>query len=54
MRHYKPTPLKMNVVLEIRLVPEHVGELLPQRVLLFPCGFFYSVPAPLNSAHSHL
>jgi hypothetical protein len=47
-------PLKMNLVLEIRLVPEQVGKLIPQRVLSFPCGFFYSVSVPLDSAHSYL
>jgi hypothetical protein len=52
-RRYKPTPLKMNLILEIRLVPEQVGKLFPQRILSFPHGFFYSVSAPLDSAHPY-
>ena len=47
---YKPTPLKMNLVLEIRLAPEQMGKLLLQGVFAFPRSFFYSVSAPLNSA----
>jgi hypothetical protein len=39
---YKPTPLKMNLILEIRLIPEQVGKLFLHRVVSFPSGFFYS------------
>jgi hypothetical protein len=48
---YKPTSLKMNLVLEIQLVPEQMGKLFLQRIFLFPRGFFYSVCAPLDPAH---
>ena len=48
---YKPTPLKMNIVLEIRLVPKEMGELLFQSVFTFPSSFLNSVSAPLNSTN---
>ena len=50
---YKPTPLKMNLVLEIRLVPKEMGKFLLQSVFAFPRRFFYSVSAPLYSAYSY-
>ena len=50
---YKPTPLKMNLVLEIRLIPKQVGKFLLQGVFAFPCRFFYSVSAPLDSAYPY-
>ena len=46
----KPTPLKMNLVLEIRLVPKEMKKFLLQSVFAFPRSFFHSVSAPLNSA----
>jgi hypothetical protein len=50
---YKPTPLKMNLALEIRLSFEQVGKLLLQRVLSFPRDFFRSGSAPLDSGHPY-
>ena len=44
----------MNLVLEIRLVPKEMGKFLFQSVFAFPRRFFYSVPAPLNSANPYL
>jgi hypothetical protein len=43
----------MNLILEIRLDPEQVGKLFPQRVLSFQRGFYYSMSASLNSAHPY-
>jgi len=51
---YKPTPLKMNLVLEIRLASKQMGKLLIQSVFAFPHSFFYSVSAPLNYANPYL
>ena len=50
---YKPTPLKMNLVLEIRLAPKQVGKFLLQSVFTFPRRFFYSMSAPLDSANPY-
>ena len=50
---YKPTPLKMNLVLEIRLVPKEMGKLLHQSVFAFPGSLFHSLSAPLNSAYPY-
>ena len=50
---YKPTPLKMNLVLEIRLVPKEMGKFLLQSVFAFPRRFFYSVPTSLDSAYPY-
>ena len=51
---YKPTPLKMNLVLEIRLTPKQMGEFFLHGSVTFPCSFFYSVSAPLDSANPYL
>ena len=51
---YKPTPLKMNLVLEIRLISKEVGKFFLQSVFAFPRSFFYSMSAPLNSANPYL
>ena len=51
---YKPTPLKMNLVLEIRLVSKEMGKLLLQSIFTFPRNFFYSMSTPLNSANPYL
>ena len=48
---YKPTPLKMNPVLEIRLASKEMGKLLLQSIFAFPRSFFYSMPTPLDSAN---
>ena len=50
---YKPTPLKINLVLEIRLVPKDMGKLLLQSIFALPCSFFYSVSTPLQSANPY-
>ena len=50
---YKPTPLKMNLVLEIRLAPKQMGKFFLQSIFTFPCSFFYSVSAPLDSANPY-
>jgi hypothetical protein len=49
---YKPTPLKRNLVLEIRLVSKEMGKLLPKGIFSFPCCFCFSVPTPLNMTNS--
>ena len=48
---YKPTPLKMNLVLEIRLAPKQMGKLILQSIFALPCSFLYTVSAPLNSTN---
>ena len=48
----KPTPLKMNLVLEIRLVPKEIGKLL-QSIFAFPRSFFYSVSDSLHYANPY-
>ena len=50
---YKPTPLKMNLVLEIRLAPKEMGKLLLEGIFVFPRSFIYSVSAPLHSANPY-
>ena len=50
---YKPTPLKMNLVLEIRMAPKEVGKFVLQSIFTLSCSFFYSVSAPLNSANPY-
>ena len=50
---YKPTPLKMNLVLEIRLASKEVGKLLLQSIFTLPYNFFYSVFAPLYYANPY-
>jgi len=50
---HKPTPLKMNLVLKIRLVPKEMGKLLLQSIFTFPRNFFYSMSAPLHSANPY-
>jgi hypothetical protein len=46
---YKPSPLKMNLVLEIRwLRTEECGEVLSELIFSFPSGFLLGVICPLN------
>jgi len=49
---YKPTPLKIILVLEIRLVSKEMGKLL-QSIFAFPRSFFYPLSAPLHSANPY-
>ena len=49
----KSAPLKMNLVLEIRLVPKKMGKLILQSIFAFSRSFFYSVSAPLHSANPY-
>ena len=50
---YKSTPLKMNLVLEIRLVPKEMGKFLLRSVFALPRRFLYSVSAPVDSAYPY-
>jgi len=45
--------VKMNLVLEIRLIPKQMGKFLLQGVFAFPCRLFHTVSAPLDPADSH-
>ena len=48
---YKPTPLRMNFVLEIRWVSEQMREFLFKVIFPFPCRFSLIMSAPLNPTH---
>ena len=50
---HKPTPLKMNLVLEIWLASKQMGKFLLQGIFTLPCSLFYSVSAPLNSSNPY-
>jgi hypothetical protein len=50
--YYKPTPLKMNLVLEIRLVPKRMGKLFSQGIFSFPGCFCFGISIPLNMINS--
>jgi hypothetical protein len=47
---YQPTPLKMNLVLEIQTDQKRNLEILPSTLLPFPCSFFLGMMAPLHLA----
>ena len=46
---YKPTPLKRNLILEIRLPPKQVGKLFLQGIFSFLGGLCFGMSAPLNT-----
>ena len=50
---YKATPLKINLVIEIRMAPKQMGKFLLQSVFAFPHSLFNSVSTPLDSANSY-
>jgi len=49
---YKPTPLKRNLILEIRLPPKQVGKLFLQGIFSFPGSICFGMSAPLNTTNS--
>ena len=49
---YKPTPLKRNLVLEIRLARKEVGKFFLQGIFSFPGCPCFSMSAPLNMTNS--
>ncbi len=52
---YKPSPLKMNLVLEIRwLRTEEGGEIISKLILSFPSGFLLGVITPLDLTEFNL
>ena len=52
---YKPSLLKMNLILEIRwLRTEECGEVLSELILSFPSDFLLGVISPLNLTKIYL